>query len=204
MMIAWSIDNLTSIIYILTGSEVGMLKEFLDYENVKAPLYGRFRNEIYLEKFDKRTSENFLSKGFEELKKNISKEETEETFNELGGVVGWLTYYGHYRGIKGLDHKTALKNVFDEGSKIVISEINGLIARSRSRYLSLLYLIAEGPTSWSNLKTYAIGKTGLISDTRLGALLQNLVKFGIIEKTEKDTYIITDPIVIRAIKKLKP
>ncbi|MCL5412834.1 MAG: ATP-binding protein [Candidatus Marsarchaeota archaeon] len=204
MLIAWSMDNLPNIMYILTGSEVGMLKDFLNYEDINAPLYGRYRNEIYLGRFDAKTSEHFLSSGFKEVNAKISSGEIKDIVKELGGVVGWLTYYGHFRGVRHMGRNEALKGVFDEGSKIVTKEIEGLISRSRGRYLSLLKSLSNGPASWAEIKSYAITKTGVISDSRLNALLQNLLKFGIIEKTKEKRYIIIDPITMEAIKKLKP
>ncbi len=202
MLIAWSIDNLVNITYILTGSEIGMLKEFLKYDDVKAPLYGRFRNEITLERFETQMSENFLIKGFEELNKRINQDDIKDAVEKIDGIAGWLTYYGYYMAVKGLTHEVALKNVFDEGSKIVINEIDGLVSKSKSRYLSILGAIVVGGNKWSEIKRYSISKNGAISDTRFNALIQSLVKFGLVEKTEDDTYAITDPIALHAIKKL--
>ncbi|MGI0141532.1 MAG: AAA family ATPase [Candidatus Micrarchaeales archaeon] len=202
VMIAWSIDNLSNVTYMLTGSEIGMLKEFLKYEDVDAPLYGRFRNEIYLEKFDKETASKFLEKGFNETGKRVSKEEINGVIAMIGGIVGWLTYYGHYRCVDGLNHEKALKKVFDEGSKIVVKEIETLISKSRARYLSILRSISEGTDTWSGIKRRAVGDAGTIPDTRLNALLQQLVKFGIVDKTGDERYSIIDPITLSAVKKM--
>ncbi len=202
LLLAWSIDNLSNIAYFLTGSEVGMLKDFLKYEDADAPLYGRFRNEIFLEKFGKRTAEDFLAKGFKETGRKVGKKEIEKAVAAVGGIVGWLTYYGHYRGVLGLSQENALKKVSDEGSKIVIKEIERLIAKSRERYLSILGAVAAGHGSWANIKRYIVAEKGAISDMRLNALLQSLVKFGIIEKTKEDTYFVMDPIVAYAVRKI--
>jgi hypothetical protein len=202
MLLAWSVDNLSNISYILTGSEVGMLKEFLKYDDVDAPLYGRFRNEMNLGRFDRKTAEAFLSKGFEELGKKIDKSEVALAVDRVDGIVGWLTYYGYYRGVRGMGHKDALEKVFDEGSKIAIKEIDALVAKSRKRYLSVLARIAEGKSAWAEIKRAVVANSGAISDTRLNALLQSLIKFGVIEKTQGDTYIIIDPIISYAISKM--
>ncbi len=204
MLLAWSIDNLSNIFYVLTGSEVGMLRDFLNYQDADAPLYGRFRNEIYLGKFNDKSGEGFLSSGFRELNVNVNRGEIEEAVKRLGGVAGWLTYYGHFRGVKGMGQEEALKSVFDEGSRIVIKEINGLISHSRNRYLAVLRLLSEGPSTWTGIKSYVTAKNGIISDTRLNALMQNLVKFGIVEKSKSDTYSIIDPVTVAAIKRIRP
>jgi AAA+ ATPase superfamily predicted ATPase len=202
-IIAWSVDNLSNITYILTGSEIGMLKDFLKYEDVDAPLYVRFRNEIFLNRFDKDTSVSFLSKGFEEYGIKIDKTELDDAVDKINGIIGWLTYYGHYRSIKKLNHKKAIEMVFNDGSKIMARELEQLIARSRKRYVVVLQAIAKDINRWSDIKTYVTIKVGKISDTILNSLLQDLVKFGIIEK-EQETYKIIDPIILYTVKKLKP
>ncbi|MGI0134419.1 MAG: AAA family ATPase [Candidatus Micrarchaeaceae archaeon] len=203
MLLAWSVDNLANIRYILTGSEVGMLKDFLMHEDVKAPLYGRFRNEIVLGRFDKRTAEEFLSKGFEELGRRVSKAEIDAAVLKVGGLVGWLTYYGYYRGVKGMPNDGAIGAVFDEGSKIVAGEIESLIAKSRARYLSVLKCISKERVGWAEIKRAVTHDTGVISDTRLNAVLQSLVKFGIVERAEGDAYILVDQITSYAVEKMK-
>lgn len=204
MLLAWSIDNLSNLSYILTGSEVGMLKEFLKYDDVEAPLYGRFRNEIVLGKFDKEMSKDFLARGFEETGKQIASDEINSAVDSIGGIVGWLTYYGYYRGVKGLNHEEALGKVFEEGSRMATKEIEGLISKSRKRYAVALKAIAAGNANWADIKMYVTVKSGVISDTRFSALLQSLVKFGIIEKTREDSYLPADPIIAHAIKNLRP
>lgn len=204
MLLAWSIDNLSNLSYVLTGSEVGMLKEFLKYDDVDAPLYGRFRNEIVLGKFDKEMSKDFLAEGFKETHKRIAPSEISAAADSIDGIAGWLTYYGYYRGVKGMDHEEALGKVFEEGSQLSTKEIEGLISKSRKRYVLALKAIAAGNANWAEIKMYVTVKGGAISDTRLGALLQSLVKFGIIEKTRDDSYVTNDPIIAHAIKKLKP
>jgi AAA+ ATPase superfamily predicted ATPase len=202
-IIAWSIDNLANITYILTGSEVGMLKDFLKYDDVNAPLYGRFRNEIFLNRFKKGESVAFLSKGFEEYSIKVDKYELDEAVERINGIIGWLTYYGHYRSIRKLTHKDAIEMVFNEGSKIMAKELEQLIVRSRKRYTIILQAVAKDINRWSEIKAYVTIKAGKISDTILNSLLQDLTKFGIIEK-EQETYKIIDPIILYTVKRLKP
>ena len=157
MMIAWSIDNLSNIAYILTGSEVGVLKEFLKYSNIKAPLYGRFRDEIIVERFSEENGKEFLTKGFSEAHIKPVESELYDTIEKIGGIAGWLTYYGNYRAIKKLSHKIAIEKVYSEGSKIVIGELDSLIAKSRNRYLYILKAMSNDITSWSGIKDYITG-----------------------------------------------
>ncbi len=207
MLLAWSIDNLSNIIYVLSGSEIGTLKAFLKYDNAKAPLYGRFRNDIYLNKFSKEESSKFLAEGFSELgeRKRISDQEIEDAVEKLDGVIGWLSYYGYYRSVKKLNHKDALKIVFEEGYILVKNELESLIRYSNRRYLLILKAILSGQNRWSDIKPYVVAKDGKgIKDSLLNMLLQNLVKFGVVEKDElRKTYAIEDPIIAYAVKRMR-
>jgi hypothetical protein len=96
-------DNLR-VKFIFTGSEIGMIYDSLKLDKPNSPLYGRAYTEVNVNPFSKDMSIEFLRKGFEELKIKI-KEELEDAVNTLGGIPGWLTYYG-FNYI--MDHKKAL------------------------------------------------------------------------------------------------
>jgi hypothetical protein len=203
-IIAWSVDNLSNITFILTGSEAGMLKEFLRYENVEAPLYGRFRNEIYLNRFAKDEAIAFLKQGFREANSTIRKDELEDVIKNLDGIGGWLTYYGYYRTKDKMTHEDAIECVFKEGSRLALKEIEVVISRSRKRYIYILKAIVDGLNTWGVIKEYVTSNVGGISDTVLNSLLQTLVKLGIVDKLQDDKYVVLDPIATAAIKRLKP
>ncbi len=201
-ILAWAIDNLDNISFILTGSEVGVLRDFLRIEDAKAPLYGRYRREMYLKRFSEEESTGFLRTGFKELGVRVTDREVAEAVEILDGIVGWLTYYGYYRGIVGLSHKEAVNKVLHEGSKLVLSELEKIIAPSRRRYLAILKAIAQGAESWSDIKAYVTVRTGHISDKRFTELLKKLAKYGYIAK-ENNKYRILDPIVRETCKALE-
>lgn len=205
MLLAWSIDNLPNIMFVLSGSEIGTLKDFLDYENIKAPLYGRFRNDIYLKRFSKEESKEYLEKGFAEFGRKPENNELDDVVEKLDGTVGWLSYYGYYRCVKKIDHGKALEKLFEEGYALTKDEIEKLIKNSAKRYLSILKAIASGSNKWSDIKPYVVAKSGkTINDVLLSSLLQNLVKFGIVEKDElRKEYKIEDPLITHTVKKMK-
>jgi AAA+ ATPase superfamily predicted ATPase len=193
-LIAWAIDNLSNITFILTGSEVGVLREFLRVDDAEAPLFGRYRREVYVDRFTKEQALDFLKQGFRELSLEPSTDELEEVVETFDGLVGWLTYYGYYRTIRRLDHKEAMAKVFEEGSKLVLSELERIIAPSRKRYIAILKAIAYGAMSWSDIKAYTIARTGTITDKRFAELIKNLIRYGYLQK-ENNKYKISDPIV---------
>ncbi len=205
MLLAWSMDNLSNIIFVLSGSEIGTLKEFLDYENVNAALYGRFRNDIYLKRFSKEQSKEYLEKGFAEFGRKLGYNEAKNVEEKLDGTVGWLSYYGYYRCVKKMDHTKALDKLFEEGYALTKDELEKLIKNSSKRYLLILKAVASGSNKWSEIKPYVVAKSGkTIKDGLLSNLLQNLVKFGVIEKDElRKEYRIEDPLIMYTVTKMK-
>jgi len=193
-LLAWAIDNLSNTTFILTGSEVGLLREFLRVDDPEAPLFGRYRREVLVSRFSREQSTGFLIEGFKELNIGPSTSEIEEAVEMLDGIVGWLTLYGYYRAVRKLPHKEALSKVFSEGSRLILSELGRVVAPSRRRYVSILKAVAHGMSSWSEIKAYVIARTGTISDKRFTELLKKLMKYGYIAK-DGDRYVIPDPIV---------
>ncbi len=196
-LIAWSIDNLKSITFILSGSEVGLLKEMLDYSSVKAPLYGRLKSEIVLDRLKTDESREFLVRGFKEQSMDVKETEMAEILDDIDGMIGWLTYYGYFRTVKGLGHKDALAEVFAEGSKVALAEVDTLIKGSKKRYTAIISAVANGMDTWSGIHAYAAAKAGKIPDSVLDKLLASLIKFSIIEKTAEGKYRIIDPVIKR-------
>ena len=191
---AWCTDNLPNITIIVTGSEIGVLREFLRVNDPKAPLFGRYMREIYVKRFTREQGIDFLIQGFKELGKEVKLEEIEDVIETFDGIVGWLTHYGYNRAVRGMSHKAALEEVFEEGSQLELAELEKLIEPSRNRYLSILKAVAHGATTWSDIKTYVIVKSGYIDDKTFTRLLKNLVKYGYLVK-ENNRYKIPDPIV---------
>jgi AAA+ ATPase superfamily predicted ATPase len=194
LLLAWSIDNLKNIVHVLTGSEVGLLRDFLKLDSPDSPLRGRVRREIYLERFSYEESLEFLKRGFEEVEFKAPLTEIEDAVRKLNGVPGWLTLYGYYRAVRRLSHRDALNLVLEEGSALVISELGRIIEKSKARYTAILKAIASGCRRWSDIKAFTEARTGPIPDNRFNELLEKLTKYGYVEKTNEE-YTIEDPIV---------
>jgi len=197
-IIAWAVDNLRNLSFLLSGSEVGVLKEFLRIDEPSSPLYGRYMREVYVDRFTDEESRKFLYAGFRELGMEPDSSEIEDTLKALDGVVGWLTLYGYIRAVRKFPHEDALAKVFEEGSRLVMEELDKVISPSRKRYLAIMKAVAHGSNSWSDIKAYVTVKTGPIPDSRLNELIKNLVRYGYLEK-EDDKYRIPDPVVKRAV-----
>ncbi|AIU68939.1 ATPase [Thermococcus eurythermalis] len=198
-LIAYAVDNLPNLTFVLTGSEVGMLHDFIGLDDPKKPLFGRYAREITLKRFSKEQSRDFLRRGFDELGVKVQEEEIKKAVEKLDGIVGWLTLYGYIRGVRKLPEKDALDELFERAKALVLDEISAL-TRYSARYRFILKAVALGNSSWSSIKEYVEFKAGKINDAKFSALLKNLVKYGYLEKGE-DGYSIPDPVVKEVIKR---
>ncbi|WP_448522687.1 hypothetical protein [Pseudothermotoga sp.] len=80
--------------FVLTGSEVGVLRDFLRLDDANSPLFGRYSNVIGVERFSRERSIDFLVKGFERLNLKQDLRKIEEAVDGLDGLVGYLVTYG--------------------------------------------------------------------------------------------------------------
>lgn len=128
------------------------------------------------------------------------REEVGATVEELDGIVGWLSLYGYVRATRKLDHEKALEEVLREAKSVVNSELSKLFTYS-PRYRVILKAIALGYSRWSNIKDYLTLKLGYVNDANFSNLLENLVKYGYVEK-RNNQYTIPDPVLVRIFKEL--
>jgi len=184
--IAHAYDYNRNLTFILTGSEVGLLHEFLGVEDEDSPLYGRFIHEITLERFTEEQSIDFLRKGFEEAGKKVREEVLEEAVGELDGIPGWLTFFGNSYTAGGHD----LQSIKRMAVRLALKELKNLLEGRPERYGHVLRAIAGNRRSWSEVKRYVEEREGCtISGSVLHNILENLEKMSLV----KD-YTFLDPI----------
>ncbi|WP_297510015.1 ATP-binding protein [Thermococcus sp.] len=199
-ILAYAIDNLENLSFVLTGSEVGLLFDFLKFNDPNAPLFGRYHHNITLERFSPELSAEFLRRGFEEGKVRVGEREIEATVEELDGIVGWLALYGYVRVTRGVGHEKAIEEVLREAKSVVNSELSKLFAYS-PRYRVILKAISLGYSRWKEVKDYLTLKLGYVNDSNFSKLLENLVKSGYVEK-RNGRYKISDPVLERVFREL--
>ncbi len=73
--VAFIYDNFPNIKIIISGSESGMLKNFLGKNNAKAPLYGRAVFELQTSRLNKESGFTFLKEGAKQTKIDFHDEE---------------------------------------------------------------------------------------------------------------------------------
>jgi len=199
-LLAHAYDHLSNIKLVLTGSEVGVLHDFLKMEDPKYPLFGRYLSEIKLERFKEEEPINFLVEGFKQvgIKKDLNK--IKEAVNILDGLVGYLVLYG-FKVTQKKDFKEALTDALNTAEQLIKKELKELFSKSEN-YKFVLQAVAYGMETFSKIKEYTVLHTGKINDQTLSNSLKSLVKYSYLEEHFKDgskTYVIPDPIVKKVV-----
>jgi AAA+ ATPase superfamily predicted ATPase len=190
-------DTYSNVTFIFTGSMFGLMRLLLEPE-ASSPMYGRKPAKLELTPFSEQISMNFLREGFRELKVQVEEEELREVVGILNGYVGWLTYYGNFRCIRGMGREVALKEVLAEGKKVVKEELeNFLKDRDKQAYLTALKTIALG-ARWSDVKRALEGRFGEFNNKRVSDILGALTLSMLVEK-RGEVYVIPDPVLRKTV-----
>lgn len=197
-LIAYAYDNLRNVKFVLSGSEVGLLHDFVGIDDYSSPLYGRACSEITIAPFTREQSVEFLKRGFEEAGVEVDTRTVERAVKVLDGIPGWLVEFG-YSYVNGKSFEEALESVWSKAKKFLEGELRELEKRSR-RYTLILRAIATGLNRWSDIKDYVSVKSGPVPNARLAELTRNLEKMGWIIKKTNGKYEITDPVVERVLR----
>ncbi len=199
-LLASIFDNYTQIKIVLTGSEIGLLDQFVGKHDAHAPLFNRIYGEIEVKRLPPEQTIRFLHEGFQQLHKALSIEESREIIDTLDGIIGWTTSYGWFRS-KNYTHTAALSRVKEEGKALVQQELHRFLEtrKNQPNYLILLRALSSGERIWSDLKKIYAKKHHNINDSQLQLYLQELLQYGFIEKTN-EKYLIADPLLVDAMK----
>lgn len=188
--VAFIYDNFPNIKIIISGSESGMLKNFLGKNNARAPLYGRAVFELQTGRLDRESGFTFLKEGAKQTKIDFRDEEIMTAIKELDGIIGWLTKYGWYR-LK-YSPKESLRRTVEEGSALAREEFVKFTSKAEARYEKIVRSI-KGGARWEEIKRQV-----QISDKQLNFMLRRLIDSGFVEKNEGN-YTIADPLLEAAL-----
>jgi len=193
--IAHAYDYDKNISFILTGSEVGLLYDFIGIEDSRSPLYGRYYIEVKLERLSREQSIDFLRKGFAQLNLRVSEEVLEVAYEHFDGIPGWLTFFGNAYARGEAD----IEKIKSIAVRTALEELRNMTRDNPRRYGLVLRAIAEGRKTWSQVKEYLEEKEGTtISSSVLSNILRSLEDMSIIKNYE-----FLDPIYREACKLLQ-
>jgi hypothetical protein len=194
-------DSNRNITVILTGSEIGLLYDFLGFDNPESPLYGRHYAEIRMRNFSPEEAKSFLKEGFKQIKISCLEETVEYAVQKLDGVAGWLTLFGARSRDKGKCIKQTVDDVLDEGGKLAKAEALKIVKFSSRYGVMLNFLAKTGKAAWADIKTtLEIREKTSLPSSSFTELLNKLVKTGLVEKADNE-YRIADSILAHGILK---
>ncbi|WP_409366458.1 AAA family ATPase [Metallosphaera sp. D4-4] len=192
--LAYAYDNLRNVKFILGGSEMGLLYDYLRVEDPGAPLYGRAFLEVKLQPFSKEESIEFLRRGFEEHSIQFNKPEV--VYERIGGIPGWLTYFGYYF-LQELDLTASLQRTLDTATRLIAQEFENFLrdkSLARERYFTVMRAVSRC-ASWGEIKNSLEAREGVeISDSEISNYLRQLMRSSWIVK-ENGKYCPAEPLI---------
>lgn len=201
-LLAHAYDYCRGLQFVVTGSEVGMLNNFLRVGEPSSPMYGRAMVEIELRGMDKEKSIEYLRCGFKEMGMRVSNHMVESICHRFDGIIGWLTYAGFKaREVKSIDEET-LDDVARKASGLAAAEFKNFLNLYRSeRYSIVMKHLARGGATWSEIKKTVEVREGVtVGQGNITKLLSTLEDAGFIAKGSDGLYSIIDPILAEAAK----
>ena len=188
--IAYAYDNLENITVILSGSEIGLLKDFIGIDNPDSPLYGRYTLELPVKRFTRDLSIEFLRQGFREARIRVDEKIIEEAVEFFDGIVGWLVFFGK----SYMDGTRDLGKIKEIAVQIAVRELQRLDWKAKT----VLKAIAEGARTWTSIRRFIEEKKKTtIPKSTLTRAIKRLERLGIIKDYE-----FLDPIYMEAARKL--
>lgn len=190
-----------NVVIILTGSEIGLLYDFLQFDNPESPLYGRHYVEIKMHNFNPEEAKTFLKKGFKQINIACPSEVIEYAAEKLDGIVGWLTLFGAKCRDTRTFNKQTVNDVLDEGGKLARAEALKIVKFSPRYGIILNLLSTVKKAGWTEIKTgIELREKRPLPSSTFTDLLNRLVKTSLIEK-ENGEYRIADPLLSHGIAK---
>jgi len=185
---------------VLTGSQLGLLYDFLGLEDPRAPLFGRALQEVRTRRLSPDEALDFLERGFSESGVRCPRDLMEKAVDAFDGIIGWLTYFGHLYVTGGLRD---LEDVIRAASSLALEELRNLISSLRSpRYAVILRALAEGRAPWAAIRRRLEDYEGRgLNPATVSQLIGALVKLGVVEEVEGE-YAIADPVYRLAASRL--
>lgn len=146
-LLAYLYDKCKNITIILTGSEIGLLYEFLGFDNEEAALYGRSRYDLKLGPLTEVESTEFLLRGFKE--KGMEQEATakmeviKRAVLNLDGIIGWLIVFANRCVQKCSINEEFITQTQKEGSKLARRQFEKYLKTKQDKESALREVMQE-------------------------------------------------------------
>ncbi|MBN2336307.1 ATP-binding protein [Candidatus Bathyarchaeota archaeon] len=182
-LFAHIIDYDQSICLVVTGSEMGLLFDFLGLDDPESPLYGRHFTEIKMSNFTHEESLEFLSTGLKQIGVAANRDVMEYAVENLDGIVGWLTLFGARCRDRNEVNAEIVDAVVTEGGKLARAEALKLVKHSPRYAVTLNYLAKAKTAGWSQIKSIMEARENrTLPNPTVSDILNKLVKTSLVEK----------------------
>jgi len=204
-LIAHTYDHIEGVQIIVSGSQIGLLNDFLGTDDPDSPLYGRGTADISAPRISSDLAADFLQKGASQVGVKLDREVVAPVIERLDGIIGWLTFFGN-KVRRGTSVKDALNRAIEGGSKLGAKEFYNFLKvrrdQGRRRYVSLLKTVVQLENAkWSELKErLEIQEKKTIANNVFSDLLKNLVDADFLDRKDPGLYSISDPIFLHAVR----
>ena len=182
-LFAHIIDYNRNICLIVTGSEMGLLFDFLGFDEPDSPLYGRHYTEIRMRNFERDESEEFLNTGFNQIGIDPRRDIIEHAIDRLNGVAGWLTLFGTRCRDQNDLSAEIVDDVVREGGRLARAEALKIVRYSPRYGVVLNHLAKVKKASWSQIKSIMEAhENRTLPNPTVSDTLSRLVKTSLIKK----------------------
>jgi hypothetical protein len=199
-LFAHIIDSYRNMTLVVTGSEVGLMFDFLGFEDAGSPLYGRHFVQIRMGNFSAIEAEDFLTRGFHQISVTAASELIQYAVQNLDGVAGWLTLFGTRCRDKRGCSKEIVDEVVSEAGRLARDEALKLTMASRRYGVILNFLARIDSASWAQIKGVIEAKERhSVTNAAVSNLLSTLVKASLVGKAN-GKYAILDTLLAKGVR----
>jgi AAA+ ATPase superfamily predicted ATPase len=194
-------DTYRNVPIVVTGSEIGLLFDFLGFDNPDSPLFGRHFVQVQMNDFSANEAEAFLVEGFSQIKMKPSSDVLTYAIEKLDGIPGWLTLFG----VRCAERKECTKETVDEiaseAEQLVRAEVLKITTLSKRYAIVLNFLAKTGEASWSQVKSVMeVKEKKSVTNHVVSTVLKTLKKIGFVS-VEEGKYFITDSLLSESLKR---
>lgn len=178
--------NESKIKFMFSGSATGMIKRL----SGDPSMLGRPTQQIEIEPFDTDTGRGFLENGFRACGVAYERGEVNEAVETLGGIPGWLSYYGAKRSQR-ISHEKSIEQVKRNARDVLNGELKDL----GSLELAIIKAISsfDRGGSWTETKALSTAYYGTVPDDKsLQRSIDSLTNMRLVKKSE-GKYELVDP-----------
>ncbi|MGC8949480.1 MAG: hypothetical protein ACP5GU_08715 [Thermoprotei archaeon] len=133
----------------------GLLEKLISPAEAEKPGFARYIEEIYIPRWNRNETINFLIEGFKAKSINYRDKELHKVYEELSGTPCFISYYGLLR-LNSLNHRNALDKTVEYAITGWERDLRSFLnVYNSSLYIYVLAILAEiiyNGLSWRELK----------------------------------------------------